>query len=257
MAGDSIVPTERKKRGCSLIETVQKNRNLASEMPAEPQPTHKPCEKPAPYQRQPKVLVRKDAPRTAAKPAQTTQRENLTGYDWMTVYAYVDEHPRVSQGEIVRHFASKTDGALIFTQSTLSRKLKLHPELEKRVASYPNALSSKHARIVTRPDVERALILWVKHMEEKGETVNGPMLKAKRSKFEEQFDVPELERLPGDGWILPFCKAYGLKEHRRHGEAGSVDLQAVEEERKRLGMTLATYPPKNQWNIDESSLFVL
>jgi len=130
----------------------------------------------------------------------------------MTVYAYVDEHPGVSQGEIVRYFASKTDGALTFMQSTLSRKLKLRPELEMRVVSYPNALSSKCARIVTRPDVERALVLWVKHMEEKGETVNGPMLKAKRSKFEEQFDVPELEHLPGDGWILPFCKAYSLKE---------------------------------------------
>jgi hypothetical protein len=34
-------------------------------------------------------------------------------------------------------------------------------------------------RVVTRPDVERALILWVRHMEERGETVNGPMLKAK------------------------------------------------------------------------------
>jgi len=69
-------------------------------------------------------------------------------------------------------------------------------------------------------------------MEEKGETVNGPMLKAKWSKFEEQFDVPKLEHLPGNGWILPFCKAYGLKEHCWHWEAGSVDLQAVEEEHK-------------------------
>ena len=62
----------------------------------------------------------------------------------------------------------------------------------------------------------------------------------------EQFNVPDLERLTGDGWISPFCKAYGLKEHRRHGEAGSVDLQAVEEERKKLGMTLATYPLKDR-----------
>ena len=53
-----------------------------------------------------------------------TQHENFTGHDWMTVYAYVDEHPGVSQGEIVWHFAFKTDDALIFTQSTLSRKLK-------------------------------------------------------------------------------------------------------------------------------------
>ena len=99
--------------------------------------------------------------------------------------------------------------------------MKSCPELEKCVALYPNTLSSKCAHIVLRPDVERA---QVNHMEQKGETVNGPMLKAKWSKFEEQFDVPELEHLPGDGWILPFCKAYGLKECHWHGEAGSVDL---------------------------------
>jgi len=65
----------------------------------------------APYKRQPKVLVQKNAltGRTAAKPTQTTQRENLTGHDWMTVYAYIDEHLGVSQGGIVRHFALKMD----------------------------------------------------------------------------------------------------------------------------------------------------
>jgi Tc5 transposase DNA-binding domain len=105
--------------------------------------------------------------------------------------------------------------------------------------------------------MKRALVLWVKHMEETGETVNGLMLKAKWSKFVEQFDVSEFEHLPGDGWILPFCKTYGLKEHHQHREAGSVNLQAVEEEHKQLKMTLATYLPKNQWNFDESSLFTL
>ncbi|KAF8233925.1 hypothetical protein L208DRAFT_1264341, partial [Tricholoma matsutake] len=92
----------------------------------------------------------------------------------LTVYAYVDNHPGVPQVDLVQHFASKTDGALIFMQLTLSRKLKSHLEFEKCVSSYPNGLSSKRTCIVTRPNVERALILWVKHMEEKGETVNGP-----------------------------------------------------------------------------------
>jgi len=36
-------------------------------------------------------------------------------------------------------------------------------------------------------------------MKGKGETVNGPMLRAKREKFEKEFDVPEEERLQGDG----------------------------------------------------------
>jgi hypothetical protein len=45
------------------------------------------------------------------------------------------------------------------------------------------ALSGKRAHIITRPDVKRALLLWFCHMEEKGETVSGPMLVAKWEGF--------------------------------------------------------------------------
>ena len=60
-------------------------------------------------------------------------------------------------------------------------------------------MSSKRPRIVTCPDAEKALFLWVKHMEEKRETINGLMLVAKRADFEKAFNVPEDERLPSEG----------------------------------------------------------
>ena len=97
----------------------------------------------------------------------------------MTVFTFIDNHLDMVQGDIVEHFKTRPEGALIFTQSTLPRKMKNRTELETRTEANPSALSSKRARVVTRPDVERALILWVKHMEEKGETVNGPMLREK------------------------------------------------------------------------------
>jgi hypothetical protein len=178
-------------------------------------------------------------------------------HDWMTVFAFVDQHPRMTQGDIVKHFASKSDGALIFMQCTLSRKVKSWEDLARHVTSHPNALSSKCPCVVTRPDVERALVLWMGHMEEKGESVTGLMLKVKRLKFEEEFNVPEEEQLSVDGWIVPFCKAYGYKERRRHREAGSIDIEAVEAEHKHVGMILATYDKSDQWNTDESSLFPL
>ena len=61
---------------------------------------------------------------------------------------------------------------------------------------------------MTRPDVKEALVLWVKHMEGKDEHVTGPMLVAKRKKFEEALDVPLNERLESDGWVACFCKVY-------------------------------------------------
>ncbi|KIK80473.1 hypothetical protein PAXRUDRAFT_158593, partial [Paxillus rubicundulus Ve08.2h10] len=155
---------------------------------------------------------------------------NLMLSDWITVFAYIDSHPTVPQNSVVKHFGTLKSGALIFTQATLSHKLHTRPVLEACVNDNPNALSSKHPRIVTRPDVERALILWVRQMENKGETVSGPMLREKRARFEKELNVPEKERLQGDGWIASFCKTYNIQEHRRHGEADSVDLDAVEAE---------------------------
>jgi hypothetical protein len=49
-------------------------------------------------------------------------------------------------------------------------------------------------------------------MEEKGKVINGPMLLAKRTRFEEKFDVPPDEQLTGDHWLSLFCKMYKIKE---------------------------------------------
>ncbi|KIK22666.1 hypothetical protein PISMIDRAFT_102220, partial [Pisolithus microcarpus 441] len=46
--------------------------------------------------------------------------------------------------------------------------------------------------------------------------------------FEDEFHVPQEERLSGEGWLHLFCKTYKIWEHWWHGEAGSVDLEAVE-----------------------------
>lgn len=112
----------------------------------------------------------------------------------------------MSQPKVVEFFAERKEGPLIFTQSSLSRKLRDRAKLEDRVHENPNALSGKRSRVVTRPDVERALVLWFKSMQQKGETVSGPMLVEKRSRFEKEFEVPEEECLKGSGWVQSFCK---------------------------------------------------
>ncbi|KIJ39132.1 hypothetical protein M422DRAFT_258011 [Sphaerobolus stellatus SS14] len=177
-------------------------------MPTERPVKRKPRDAPAPYKCQTKPGPKpgaRDAPKTTAKPLTSKKRENLTLHDWMTVFAFIDEHPRLSQDDI--------------------------------------------------PDVERALALWVHHMEEKGETVNGPMLAEKCGRFEEAFGVLKEERLTGDRWVPSFCRAYNIKERRRHGEAGSVDLVAVEAECIHVRAILARYPPENIYNFNETSLF--
>lgn len=178
-------------------------------MPREPKTKRKPRPNVGPYtqQRAPRhPKPSKDAPKTSAKPAISKKRDNLTLHDWMSVYAFVDSHPGMKQGKVVEHFMTRAEGALVFTQSTLSRKLRNREEMESRVDDNPTALSGKCARVVTRPDVEQALVIWTRQMEAKGESYTGPMLLEKRKRFEKEFDVPEDERLSGAGWVQSFCK---------------------------------------------------
>ena len=240
-------------------------------MPTEPQ--RKPRKKPGPYGPQEKIKQKEEAATSATT---ATQRRNLTLQDWMMVFSFVDLHPGIDQCTVVKHFATKTEGALIFNQSTLSRKLQTRSQLEERVHSNPNALSFKRPRIVTHPDVEKALVLWFQNIENKGETVTGPMFQAKRQMFEEKLNVPKEEHMLGDGWIASFCRVYGLlsvcyiwhnyltfylvcrykiKKRKRHGKAGTVDPAAAEAERVRVCEILAAFLPQDHWNFDESSLF--
>ena len=66
-------------------------------MPAD---RRKPRPKPLPYNRKPRKQAEKDAPVTAAKIKSKATRENLSLHDWLTVFAYIDKHPSISQGDI-------------------------------------------------------------------------------------------------------------------------------------------------------------
>ena len=92
-------------------------------------------------------------------------------------------------------------------------------------------------------------------MEMKGEQTNGQMLKEKQSRFEVLFNVPDEERLSGDGWIASFCRAYKIREQRHHCEAGSVDLATVETEQVQVRGILSKFAPWDRWNFDETSFF--
>ncbi|KAL0564111.1 hypothetical protein V5O48_017943 [Marasmius crinis-equi] len=147
------------------------------------------------------------APKTTAKPLHE-KKEDLTLANWLEVFDYMDAKPGLTQQQVVNYFASRPSGVLSFKQSALSKKLQKKDELRARVASHPNALLTKRAHVVTRPDVNQALALWQDYMEGKQETVTGPMLIEKRKRFEVMFDVPEDKRLKGTGWLASFKEAY-------------------------------------------------
>ena len=97
-------------------------------------PRRKMCNRPAPYTCKPSAKVSPNAPATSAI-TQNSSWDNLTLHDWVTIFTYVDSHPNLGQAEVVHHFQTQQN-ALIFTQSTLSCKLKMRPELIVQAQSH-------------------------------------------------------------------------------------------------------------------------
>ncbi|KAF5347104.1 hypothetical protein D9756_010959 [Leucocoprinus leucothites] len=176
-----------------------------------------------------------NAPKTPVQSSQAKKRcINLILHDWMMVLVFVNEHPDMTQQQVANHFATF---------------------LIAHINKTPNALSSKRPHIVTCLDMERALFLWVKHMEEKEEYVSRPMLVTKQQRIEDQFDVPQAEQLQSDSWVSSFCANYKIKEYQCHGEAGSVDLLAIEKEQQRVQKITDCYKPQDQFNFNETGFF--
>jgi hypothetical protein len=89
---------------------------------------------------------------------------------------------------VVKYFSSRPDakgGKFLFKQPALSKKAKHKDKIHALAATAePNILSMKRARVVTSPEVDKALGLWVQDMEQKRRTVTGPMLVEQRKQFE-------------------------------------------------------------------------
>lgn len=60
-----------------------------------------------------------------------------------------------------------------------------------------------------------------------------------------------------EGWLTAFKKRCGLKEFKRHGEAGSASAKDVEKERTRVHELIVRcrYRLKDIFNMDETGLF--
>lgn len=160
-----------------------------------------------PYASKPGPKTPQKVPASSAISAKSCQHKNLTINDWLTVFTFIDNHPGISQTSVCNHFYSLADGALEFNQATLSQKVKKWEDLEVYATSFPNAASTKCEHIVTCPDDDWALYLWVKSMEAKGEIVSGSVLCTKRGFFEQELGVPEEVQLQGEGWLALFKKA--------------------------------------------------
>ena len=79
------------------------------------------------------------------------------------------------------------------------------------------------------------LDLWIAKAMNDQILVTGDVLRAKWTQFADMVGVPDDERLDlSEGWLCRLKKRHGLRNIKRHGEAGSVGERVVETEHECL-----------------------
>ena len=208
---------------------------------------------------------RKYNPISGAQPEQK-RRNQLTLMDKITIINYAEEAEqegqKLSQTAIAKHFHSHGFPGL--SQTTVSDILKKWHEIRAALngeagngmsgpaAMAPFAPGTMRVRKVRYAEVEDVLRKWQLQEEGLGRVVTGPLLVVKAQRIAEQMGV---DFVGSNGWLEGFKKRYGLKEHRFHGEARSVNTDDVSGARQRLQLLLKNYNSRDTYNMDETGLF--
>jgi hypothetical protein len=120
--------------------------------------------------------------------------------------------------------------------------------------------TAKHARQTQHPEVTEMMDLWVSKAMADNLLLTGEVLRQKWAKFADLVGIPHDERLNlSDGWLARFKARNGLKQFKRHGEAGSADAATVERERQRIQELIKKYGYELQdiFNMDETGLLCM
>ena len=116
--------------------------------------------------------------------------------------------------------------------------------------------SAKRQRVEKWPELELALIQWVRRVEDKV-ILTGDILKQKAEFFFSsipKYDGAEMPRF-SNGWLLGFKTRHSVKQYIHHGEAGSVDQPTVAYEIEQIQQLLSSYDAANIYNCDETGLY--
>jgi hypothetical protein len=188
------------------------------------------------------------------KKSTTGPKQNADLAIRIEVLDWLHNEGQENQSKTARHFKDIYPN-INFSQPLISSWVSGEAKWRERAAA-ENA-KSKRVRSTTYPEVEEMLGLWVVKAIHDGLLLTGPVLRQKWTEFANRVGVPENERPKlSEGWLTRFKQRHGLKEHKRHGEAGSTDQLSVDEERNRVQLLIknSCYAPKDIFNMDETGL---
>lgn len=158
-----------------------------------------------------------------------------------------EENPTLSFAELGKPYEMH--------KSIVCRILNKKEEILKS-ADLLNGLSTKKTRKSEFPDIEEALITWIKQARSQNIPLDGPMIREKSLHFAAALGYNDGDFKASNGWLSRFKTRHGASFQRIQGEGASVTTADTKEwlETTLPGL-LKDYAPRDVYNVDESALF--
>lgn len=166
---------------------------------------------------------------------------------------YAQQHPQLTQKQLQQWFLNEFQRSI--TQPTVSESLSTKYNF---LDSSYDPLLQKKQRLRTShwPELETALFQWCQQNEEDG-IITGDLIKKQAARFWKRLPQYREMEVPvfSNSWLQGFKSRHNIKQRARHGEAGDIDSQALEEQLIAVRAIASQFAPSDCYNCDETGLF--
>ena len=168
----------------------------------------------------------------------------------VNIINFVEAHPEASYSDVGKHFDLSKD----IVYRAMKDKEKILHAFGNRATSLESVNSVKRLKTCDHPELEKALIMWIRSVRSQNIPLDGPTLLMKTEAFSKGFGIENFKA--SQGWLSNFKKRHGITFQRIQGEASSVKEQDTEEWIKtQLPKLLEKYSMDCIYNADETALF--
>ncbi|GJR90625.1 CENP-B homolog protein 2-like protein [Tanacetum coccineum] len=138
------------------------------------------------------------------------------------------------------------------SQATISNTVKRSLEYLSLAPERGDVKRHKPAKF---PDLEKSLYEWILQYQEHV-NMTGELIIEKAKKFmKDMYPVDTPDFTFSIGWLGKFKARYGIKNFRRFGESGSVEMEGMEDKLKSIRDKVDQFEMKDIFNMDETGLF--
>ena len=176
------------------------------------------------------------------KPAK--QRNSVNFQTKLDILKYCEANPHHPQTWVAKHFG--------VDRNVILRVIKNKDAIYSQQNCEPSIKRFKSAYF---PELENALIIWIKQVRSVNIPIDGPTLTQKALEFAEKLKLGAAFSA-SPGWLSNFKRRNSLSFKSIQGEAGAVNPEQTKDWiENQLPQLLQTYNSKDIFNIDECGLF--